>query len=185
MIVARALAFVSLATGVVLVGLPYLVLASSGPAWRVSFGVLRWSSIPLAVAALGAYLTCVSEFIIAGRGTPAPYDPPRNLVSGRLYARVRNPMYLSVLGLIVAEGLFLEAAALLGYAAIVWSALHLFVVLYEEPTLTRRFGHSYEAYRRAVPRWLPRVGTVNLSGTTNASPPRRASLATGARDEKR
>lgn len=159
MIVLRALLFISLATGVVLVGMPYLVLTFSGPASHMPLGLFRWLSAPLAAAALAVYLMCVSEFITAGRGTPAPYDPPRNLVSGRLYARVRNPMYLSVLTLIVAEATFLESRSLLVYAAVVWLVFHLFVILYEEPALALRFGASYEAYRLSVPRWLPRLSS--------------------------
>jgi len=158
-IVLRALSFISLAAGLVLVGLPYLVLTSSGPASHMPLGLFRWLSAPLAAAALAGFLMCVSDFITAGRGTPAPYDPPRNLVSGRLYARVRNPMYLSLLTLIVAEAIFLESRSLLVYAAVVWLVTHLFVILYEEPTLALRFGASYEAYRISVPRWLPRLAS--------------------------
>ncbi len=164
MIVLRALSFISFATGVVLVALPYLVLTSTGPASHMPLGLFRWWSVPLAAAALAVYLMCVSDFIIAGRGTPAPYDPPRNLVSGRLYARVRNPMYLSVLTLIVAEAIFLESRSLLVYAAVVWLAFHLFVILYEEPTLAHRFGASYEAYRMSVPRWVPRLARAQVRG---------------------
>jgi protein-S-isoprenylcysteine O-methyltransferase Ste14 len=156
-IVLRALLFILVATGLVLVGLPYLVLTTSGPASHVPLGLFRWLSVPLAAAALAVYLMCVSDFITAGRGTPAPYDPPRDLVSGRLYARVRNPMYLSLLTLIVAEAIFLESRSLLVYAAVVWLVSHLFVILYEEPTLAHRFGASYDAYRSSVPRWLPRL----------------------------
>lgn len=159
MIVLRALLFISLATGLVLVGLPYVVVTSAGPAWHMPLGLARWVSVRLAAAALGVYLMCVSDFLTAGRGTPAPYDPPRNLVSGRLYGRVRNPMYLSVLTLIVAEAIFLESAALLAYAAAVWLGFHLFVIFYEEPTLAHRFGASYAVYRKSVPRWLPRLST--------------------------
>ncbi|MGH2606314.1 MAG: hypothetical protein ACRDG5_06950, partial [Anaerolineales bacterium] len=75
MIGLRALVFVFLATAVLLVGLPFLVLNSSGPASHMPLGLLRWLSVPLAAAALAVYLTCVSDFISAGRGTPAPYDP--------------------------------------------------------------------------------------------------------------
>jgi protein-S-isoprenylcysteine O-methyltransferase Ste14 len=66
-------------------------------------------------------------------------------------------MYLSLLTLIVAEAIFLESRSLLVYAAVVWLVSHLFVILYEEPTLAHRFGASYDAYRSSVPRWLPRL----------------------------
>ena len=56
----------------------------------------------------------------------------------------------------VGQALLLGSPALLGYAALVWAAFHAFVLAYEEPTLRRRYGESYERYRSSVNRWLPR-----------------------------
>ena len=69
---------------------------------------------------------------------------------------VRNPGYVSVLALLLAQSLIFASPALLAYAAALALGFHLFVVFYEEPTLRRQFGAEYEAYCRAVPRWLPR-----------------------------
>jgi protein-S-isoprenylcysteine O-methyltransferase Ste14 len=46
---------------------------------------------------------------------------------------------------------------LLGYAVVVWVTVASFVRWYEEPTLARQFGEQYQAYRRAVPAWRPRL----------------------------
>jgi protein-S-isoprenylcysteine O-methyltransferase Ste14 len=113
----------------------------------------------LALAAVGAVITgsCALEFALRGRGTPAPFDPPRRLVTGALYRRVRNPMYLGFSLLILGEAALLRAPALLGELAVFLALAHGFVILYEEPTLRRTFGADYDAYRASVPRWVPRL----------------------------
>src|SRR5581483_745470 len=82
--------------------------------------------------------------------------PTGQLVVRGLYRYVRNPMYLAVLAVIVGQVLLLGRPVLLGYAAIVGTAFVAFVHGYEQPTLARRYGAQYEAYRRAVPGWYPR-----------------------------
>ena len=107
---------------------------------------------------LGAALlaTCIWEFARSGRGTLAPVDPPRELVVQGLYRYVRNPMYLSVTVIVLGELLLTGSRPLLVYWAVWFVAVNLFVIGYEEPTLRRRFGESYERYTREVGRWLPR-----------------------------
>jgi protein-S-isoprenylcysteine O-methyltransferase Ste14 len=101
-------------------------------------------------------LSCFVDFIRRGRGTPAPYDPPRELVVAGLYRYVRNPQYVGVFLVSVGEALMADATILLGYAALLATGYGLFVRFYEEPTLGRLFGESYARYCDAVPRWLPR-----------------------------
>jgi protein-S-isoprenylcysteine O-methyltransferase Ste14 len=151
----RTLLFTLLVPGSVLVLVPAALIAGGvGP--PLHLGPARWVGIlPLALG-LVAILRCFVEFVRRGRGTPAPYDPPRELVVAGLYRVVRNPQYVGVLLVAVGEALLAEAAALLGYAAFLASAYHLFVRYYEEPTLGRLFGEAYTRYREAVPRWLPR-----------------------------
>jgi protein-S-isoprenylcysteine O-methyltransferase Ste14 len=110
--------------------------------------------IGLGVALLAA---CIFEFARTGSGTLAPVDPPRVLVVRGLYRYVRNPMYLSVTLIIFGEALLSGSRALLIYWAIWFLAANLFVIAYEEPTLRRRFGRSYELYTQQVRRWLPRT----------------------------
>jgi len=113
----------------------------------------------LVMIGLGAALlaTCIWEFARSGRGTLAPVDPPRELVVKGLYRYVRNPMYLSVTMIVLGEVLLTGSRALLVYWAIWFVAVNLFVIGYEEPTLRRRFGASYERYTKEVGRWLPRL----------------------------
>lgn len=99
---------------------------------------------------------CFFDFAARGRGTPAPWDPPRHLVTRGPYGVVRNPMYVGVLTTLLGESLFFGSPALLAWMLAVAITFHLFVVLYEEPCLRDRFGADYERYLTDVPRWLPR-----------------------------
>jgi protein-S-isoprenylcysteine O-methyltransferase Ste14 len=107
-------------------------------------------------AGVGLLATCVWEFARSGRGTLAPMDPPRKLVVRGLYRYVRNPMYLSVTLIVLGEALIAQSWPLLLYWAVWFVAANLFVIGYEEPSLRRRFGGSYEEYVQRVGRWLPR-----------------------------
>jgi protein-S-isoprenylcysteine O-methyltransferase Ste14 len=104
------------------------------------------------------------RFVVEGFGTPAPIAAPERLVVGGVYRHVRNPMYVAVLAAIVGQALLLGRLGLLLYAATVWLIAAAFVHWCEEPTLTRRFGTDYEAYRCAVPAWWPRLRSWRPSG---------------------
>ena len=98
---------------------------------------------------------CIVEFARSGRGTLSPVDPPRHLVVRGLYRYVRNPMYLCVTLIVFGEALLIRSRELLAYWAIWFLVANLFVMGYEEPTLRRRFGASYDDYTRRVRRWIP------------------------------
>ncbi len=91
-----------------------------------------------------------------GLGTPAPIAPTKFLVISGLHRYVRNPMYIGVALVILGQAALFRSPHLAEYAALMLLIAHTFVVLYEEPTLRRQFGASYEEYRRTVPRWIPR-----------------------------
>ena len=117
--------------------------------FRSAGGIL----LALGVAGL---LDSFVRFAVQGLGTPAPVFPTRHLVVTGLYRYVRNPMYVAVVSAILGQGLLLGDVALLEYGVVVWLLFHLFVLLYEEPTLRKSFGPEYEAFCSAVPRWIPR-----------------------------
>lgn len=148
----RALFFVLLLPGTVAYALPIWIGSTSGH----PPGALRALALVPLAAGTAALLWCVRDFAVRGRGTLAPVDPPTELVAAGLYRWVRNPMYLGVLTTLLGHALWFGSARLLLYAALVATGFHLFVVLYEEPTLERSFGESYRRYRGAVPRWIPR-----------------------------
>ena len=156
-LVLRALVFVVVLPGAVLVYIPYRILAADLGWASFHLGWLRltgWVPIALGVAVL---VWCWVGFVTEGRGTPAPYDPPRQLVTGQLYRWVRNPMYVALVIVLLGESVAFQSLALLVYTGVVWLTCHLFVVLYEKPALRRRFGAAYDTYRKQVPRWLPRL----------------------------
>lgn len=129
--------------------------------WRVAppflgSSVTRVLGAVLFVVAAPVFSAFCLRFVREGHGTPAPIAPTRHLVVGGPFRYVRNPGYAAVVGMLIAQGLILGSRVILVYALGVALAFHLFVVLYEEPTLRRTFGAEYAAYCRAVPRWLPR-----------------------------
>ena len=101
-------------------------------------------------------LSCVLTFAFIGKGTPAPFDPPRRLVVQGPYRIVRNPMYMGAGMALGGAALFYRSSALAAYVVLFLLVTHLFVVWYEEPTLRGLFGAEYDAYCRRVRRWGPR-----------------------------
>lgn len=121
------------------------------PAWAPLLG------LALVVAGAALVASCVLAFALVGKGTPAPFDAPREFVAAGPYRFVRNPMYLGAAAVLAGAGLMLRSPAAAAVAILFLALTHAFVRLYEEPTLERRFGESYRRYKARVPRWLPRV----------------------------
>ena len=151
MLFLKNLVFVILVPGVAAVAVP-VWLGGPGGWWPLR----AVSGIPFILGAAVAG-KCVLDFAVTGRGTPAPIDPPKVLVVRGLYRFVRNPMYVGVLLIILGWALYFASLRIVTYGAVLWLGFHLFVVLYEEPHLSRRFGTSYDEYRAETPRWLPRL----------------------------
>lgn len=149
----RALFFVAVLPGVVAGYVPYRILAGCDRLHLPPVTISSICAIALTLSGAVVLLRCVWDFFASGQGTLAPIDPPRHLVVHGLYRYTRNPMYNGVLLMLVGEAWLFASLALLTYAAVVFIAFHLFVVLYEEPALKARFRDSYVAYRRSVPRW--------------------------------
>jgi len=129
--------------------------------WQVQallFGIpaIRWLGVALIAVGAISVIECFWRFAVVGLGTPAPVAPTEHLVVSGLYQYVRNPMYLGLLTAIVGQALLFGSMGLLWYAILVWMAFFAFVVSVEEPSLQRRFGSQYEAYRAHVRRWWPR-----------------------------
>jgi protein-S-isoprenylcysteine O-methyltransferase Ste14 len=146
--------FTASAPGTTAVLVPWLLTRwhSSGPPGAlVAFGALLFT------IGAGVGFQGVAHFVLEGRGTPLPIAPPERLVLGGLYRHVRNPMYLGVISMIVGQALLLGRPVLFAYAGTFWLVVAVFVRLFEEPTLSRRFGDEYAAYRQAVRAWWPRV----------------------------
>ena len=146
--------FLLLAPGVVVGLIPWFLTGwESEDVWMP----IRVLGAILVVVGVGVLLHAFARFVVEGVGTPAPVAPTEYLVVGGLYRYVRNPMYLAVIAAIAGQALLLGRLELLVYAAVVAAAVVSFVHWYEEPTLHRRYGEEYDAYRRAVPGWIPRL----------------------------
>jgi protein-S-isoprenylcysteine O-methyltransferase Ste14 len=149
----RSLLFVVLIPGTVVGYIPTMILRNSGqpliPAWSVH----SLPALGVFLAGVSVLLRCVWDFFSAGRGTLAPFDPPRLLVVRGLYRYTRNPMYNGVLAALLGEAWLYHSVALFEYAAMMFVLFHVVVLIYEEPILEAQFGGSYRTYRRAVPRW--------------------------------
>ena len=145
--------FTVLVPGTVAVYVPFFLVRERSLASGVLF------ACALVVLSLGAtiYAWCVWDFATFGRGTPAPIAAPKRLVSRGLYRYVRNPMYVGVLAMILGWALMFRAPALIAYALVIGSCVHLFIVFYEEPHLQREFGKEYDEYCARVGRWVPRL----------------------------
>ncbi len=149
----------------------FLVIAPGTVAGLVPWWISRWRmqapllgffpvrivGALLIAAGLPVLLDSFARFALKGLGTPAPVFPTRHLVVSGLYRYVRNPMYVAVVSLIFGQGLLLGNVRVLEYGFLIWLAFHLFVLLYEEPTLRATFGDEYEAFCAHVPRWIPRL----------------------------
>jgi len=150
----RSILFFILAPGMVAGFIPLALLRNGS---QIQTGFLTYLAFPLWLIGVAMLIWCFWDFTFKGRGTPAPIDPPRELVVSGLYNYVRNPMYVGVLFVIIGHFLWFGFWNLLIYAAVVFIAFHSFVTFYEEPTLKRKFGAAYEDYLKRVPRWVPRI----------------------------
>lgn len=157
MVALKTLLFTILVPGTVTVLVPYLLLSWGVQIFSFEVGPIRFLGLlPILMGAV-TYLWCAWDFTFTGRGTPAPIDPPKELVVKGLYRYVRNPMYVGITLILLGEALLFEAAVLFLYAGLLLVCAHLFIVYYEEPTLRRLFGASYESYCKSVSRWTPRL----------------------------
>ncbi|XVU29453.1 methyltransferase family protein [Actinoplanes sp. CA-054009] len=149
--------FFALAPGTVAGLIPWLLTR-----WRPGAPFAHWLPARLLgalilLAGTVVLIQAFTRFVVEGLGTPAPTAPPTHLVVGGLYRYVRNPMYLAVTAAVLGQSLLLWRPVLLVYAALATAAMVTFVLAYEQPALTRRFGTDYQTYRRAVPGWWPRL----------------------------
>ena len=149
----KSLIFVVLMGGTVMVLIP-LELLSSSHRLNIEIGFFRYFGLIPVILGITICLWCWREFIFEGKGTPAPHDPPKKLVTSGLYKFTRNPMYVGVIFVLVGEALLSESALLLSYAGLIFLIFHIWIIITEEPYLRYKFGESYKRYCESVPRWL-------------------------------
>ena len=151
----RSITWVVLLPGVVAGYIPWAFFGLGDIYWSPEAPGL-YLGVVLVASGIALLAMCIWEFASRGRGTLSPVDPPKELVVQGLYRYVRNPMYLAVALIVLGEALLIASLNLLLYWAFFFGVVNLFVMGYEEPTLRRQFGESYERYVRDVRRWIPR-----------------------------
>lgn len=149
--------FLVIAPGTIALYVPWLLSRWHVAPALLGFTPFRVIGIALIIAGLPVVLDSFARFALQGLGTPAPIAPPQHLVVTGWYRYVRNPMYVSLLAILVGQALLFGRTSILEWALVCWLASYLFVIVYEEPHLRRTFGSEYETYRAAVPRWIPRL----------------------------
>ena len=147
----KSLLFLVLAPGMVAGYIPLVLLLQGS---QIETGLLAWLALPLWLIGAVIVLWSFWNFLKQGRGTPAPIDPPKELVAVGFYRYTRNPMYVGVLSLIAGHFLWFGYWSLLLYALMIFLAFNTFVIYYEEPTLRKTFGTAYDEYCQRVPRWF-------------------------------
>ncbi len=152
----RGVTYATVFIGLVLVFVPARILSVSGIVAPSMIGVLQVAGMIVTAAGAALAVWCVLAFAIAGKGTPAPFDPPRQLVIRGPYRRVRNPMYIGAGLALAGVTFYFESVQVFFYTTAFFAIAHVFVVLYEEPTLKRMFGDEYDEYRKSVRRWWPK-----------------------------
>jgi protein-S-isoprenylcysteine O-methyltransferase Ste14 len=159
-VIFRAIVYATLFIGFLLIYLPARVLASTGIVRPPMIAAPQISGIIVGSVGAAIALWCILTFATIGKGTPAPFDPPRRVVIRGPYRFVRNPMYIGATLALAGAAVFYRSLPLLAYAAAFLTVCHLFVLSYEEPTLRRTFGADYEAYCHRVRRWWPTARTA-------------------------
>ena len=153
----RAITYAALFIGFILVYLPSRFARWSGIVEPATTGVPQVAGMILVTVGTIIALWCVFTFVFIGKGTPAPFDPPRKLVIRGPYRFVRNPMYIGAAAVILGAGIILSSPSIAILAFAFLLIMHLVVVIYEEPVLADKFGDSYQQYRSSVHRWLIRT----------------------------
>jgi protein-S-isoprenylcysteine O-methyltransferase Ste14 len=155
-VLVRAVTYAALFIGPVLIYLPGRFLDWSGMVRPAIVGAAQIAGMLIAAVGAALALWCVFTFALIGKGTPAPFDPPRRLVLQGPYRFVRNPMYIGAALALGGAAIFYQSWTLFIYTGLFILLTHLFVVFYEEPTLRRTFGTEYQDYCRRVGRWAPK-----------------------------
>ena len=122
----------------------------------IQCGVMALAGI-IIVSALFLLVSTILNFARRGKGTLAPWDPPKRLVITGPYRYSRNPMISAVILILFGQVIMLGSVPLLLW--FIWFATvnALYIVFKEEPLLTEKFGDDYLKYKSYVPRFFPRL----------------------------
>jgi protein-S-isoprenylcysteine O-methyltransferase Ste14 len=134
--------------------IPYLFVSNKLAVWPQQIGVLEIIAGILILTGLAIFIWVIYAHAHYGKGTPAPFNPPKKFLAGGAYRYSRNPMYVGAIILLIGEALLLKAPWMLLFTAFIFLLFLLYVTYEEEPRLIQRYGASYLEYKKKVPRWF-------------------------------
>lgn len=130
--------------------MPYLLISSRFASFRIDLSGFRYLGlIPILIGVM-IYIWCAWNFTFIGKGTPAPFDPPKELVVKGPYQYARNPMYVFLVLALTGEAIFFETTILILFAAAAVIFVHLWVVLYEDGLETKVWRVIRKVLRKSV-----------------------------------
>ena len=151
----RNLFFTILQPGMVAGFIPYWIVRNQlDQILEKPMGLSQGVAILIFAAGFIITIACILRFAFEGKGTLSPVDETKQLVIGGLYKYSRNPMYVGVMLMLLAEVFYTDSMSLVAYTAIIFSCFHLFILIHEEPRLLKDFGDQYRQYCQKVRRWL-------------------------------
>ncbi len=153
LLIVKTMLFLMLVPGTVTIIIPFMIVKNTLSWSPMQSYIPQYFGLLPILAGLAICLWCFWEFINKGRGTPSPFDPPKQLVEVGLYDYVRNPMYIGISAIIFGEAILISSVPLILYLIILLMFFHTIIVYYEEPKLKAAFGKQYDSYTLSVPRW--------------------------------
>ncbi len=156
--------FLFLVLPIFFIYIPYKIVSYPNHALLFDIGVWRYSGLILIVLGAAGYFWCSHSFAFSGKGSPIPFTPTKELVVTGLYRHVRNPMYVAAFMILAGETVLFQSKGMLIYFLIMFAGLNFQVLCLEETHLEEKFGEGYRRYRKAVPRWIPRLTPYRAVG---------------------
>jgi protein-S-isoprenylcysteine O-methyltransferase Ste14 len=139
-----------------MIWIPKQIISSPTQFFHINLGPVRYvGMVPILLGAV-VYLSCLISFVFSGKGTPILFTTTQKLIVTGPYRFVRNPMYIAGVSVLAGEAILFQSPGILLYCLAMSGIFHVHVLM-EETFLKDTFGETYEAYRKAVPRWIPRL----------------------------
>lgn len=103
------------------------------------------------------FINSIIVFYKIGKGTLMPISQihTQKLVISGPYKYVRNPMIIGVILIILSETLVFSSVPLLIYTLVFFVVNLIYIPLFEEKGMEKRFGQDFLDYKKKVRGWVP------------------------------
>lgn len=142
--------------------IPALILYFSDYAYKTPNTIFLIISLLLLSIGIFLLVWTIVLFYNVGKGTLAPWNPPKKIVVKGPYRYVRNPMIIGVLLILIAEYFLLNSVEILYWALLFFVINTIHFYLFEEKQLEKKFKQDYKRYKQNVPMWIPRFKAWDL-----------------------